>query len=98
MTNQIEVSSLHAFIEGHVQGVGFRFFVKEAAENLGINGWVRNLYNGSVEVIAEGERESLEQLLQLLRKGPGRSMVTDIQFDWSTTIPKYSQFSFLPTE
>jgi acylphosphatase len=47
-------SRLHAIIEGHVQGVGFRNFVQIIAKLIGVTGWVRNLYDGNVEVIAEG--------------------------------------------
>lgn len=98
MQNNSEVISLHAFVEGHVQGVGFRYFVKEKAELLGLTGWVRNLYNGSVEFTAQGDRNKIEQLLAAVRIGPSRSIVTNVICDWSTNIKEYTQFSFLPSE
>jgi acylphosphatase len=98
MKNEPDVTFLHAFVEGHVQGVGFRYFVKENADLLNLSGWVRNRYTGSVEFMAEGSREALERLLATVRIGPGRSMVSNVTIDWSTGSKKYSQFSFLPTE
>ena len=61
---------LHAIVSGRVQGVGFRYWVKEEAEALGLKGWVRNLRDGSVEVEAEGEEDALFQFEQ--RAGEGR--------------------------
>jgi Acylphosphatases len=90
--------SLHAVVEGHVQGVGFRYFVKETAERLQLTGWVRNRYDGSVEVAAEGNTAHLQALLDALHVGPSRSIVTDVRFEWENTLKHYSQFSFLPTE
>jgi len=93
-----EITSLHAIVEGHVQGVGFRYFVKESAERFNLHGWVRNRYDGSVELIAEGSRDVLSQFLQSIERGPSRSIVTNIKVDWTLSPAKYSQFSFLPTE
>ena len=57
---------LHSIVEGHVQGVGFRYFVVDTALSLGITGWVRNRFDGSVEVLAEGEGKSLNELILAL--------------------------------
>jgi acylphosphatase len=81
MTDEAK-SQLHAIVEGRVQGVSFRYFVVEQAENLDISGWVRNLWNGGVEVTAEGTRQDLETLLQALRDGPPMASVADVNFDW----------------
>ncbi len=94
----IEAVSLHAVVEGHVQGVGFRYFVQESASRLGLTGWVRNQYSGAVELTAEGGREMLEHLLELVRQGTSRSIVTNLKCEWSTGVKKYTQFSILPTE
>lgn len=64
------MSRLHVRVSGVVQGVGFRWFVRERARRLGLAGWVRNLPDGSVEVVAEGDRGQLELLMGELRKGP----------------------------
>jgi acylphosphatase len=93
-----EQKSLHAIVEGHVQGVGFRYFVKEKAESLSLKGWVRNRYDGSVELMAEGDSNHLQVLLDVIRVGPSRSIVTNVKIDWDLNQHLYSQFSFLPTE
>jgi acylphosphatase len=75
-------SRLHATVTGRVQGVSFRYFVLEQAELLDLLGWVRNRWNGSVEVLAEGSRQNLELLLLALRDGPPMASVTDVDFEW----------------
>ncbi|MDI6639363.1 MAG: acylphosphatase, partial [Methanocellales archaeon] len=63
-------SRVHAFVSGRVQGVFFRSFTRSEATSLGIHGWVRNLRDGRVEVLAEGEKSALDELLGRLREGP----------------------------
>ena len=65
----------HVFISGFVQGVGFRFFAILNARKLGVSGFVRNLTDGRVEVVAEGELKSVDALIERLRKGPPGSNV-----------------------
>lgn len=62
-------------IRGRVQGVGFRFFVQEAASTEGIAGWVGNLEDGTVETYAEGDREAMDRFERHLRHGPSRARV-----------------------
>jgi acylphosphatase len=93
-----EIKSLHIRVDGHVQGVGFRYFVKEKANYLSITGWVRNRYDGSVEILIQGDPEHLQQLLDAVHIGPSRSIVTSVKFDWENDKPLYSQFSMLPTD
>ncbi len=93
-----EITSLHVVIDGHVQGVGFRYFVQESASRLGLNGWVRNNYSGTVELTAEGSREALEHLLELVKRGPSRSIITNVKYEWSKINSKHTQFGILPTE
>ncbi len=64
-----------ATVTGRVQGVGFRFFAERAARELGVRGWVRNLPNGAVEAVAEGEEEAVTRFFERLRKGPQGSRV-----------------------
>ncbi|MHC1741177.1 MAG: acylphosphatase [Anaerolineaceae bacterium] len=89
---------LHAVIEGHVQGVGFRYFVKETADALLLTGWVRNRYDSNVELMAEGLLDNLQTFLDKIRVGPSRSIVTNINIDWDEPTHQYSQFSFLQTD
>ena len=58
----------HFIFEGYVQGVGFRFRAQRAAESRGISGWVRNCYDGSVEMEAEGDPKDIEDMLAALEK------------------------------
>jgi acylphosphatase len=65
-------------VSGRVQGVGFRFFVKEAARQEGLSGWVRNLPDGRVEALAEGDPEALDRFEQHLRRGPASAWVARV--------------------
>ena len=89
---------LHAIIEGHVQGVGFRYYVSDQAQFIGLTGWVRNRYDGQVEVVAEGTRPDLEKLLRYLERGPSGAYVSNITEDWSTASGEFRRFSIAPTE
>lgn len=61
---------LHVRVAGRVQGVGFRWFVRQEARRLGVAGWVRNLPSGEVELLAQGERAALDALAQAVGEGP----------------------------
>jgi acylphosphatase len=71
----------HVFVEGRVQGVGYRQWVKERAERMGIRGWIRNNDDESVEVLAEGEPTALETFKDLLKQGPTGAHVERLQED-----------------
>jgi acylphosphatase len=96
MTEGLE-ARLHAIVEGRVQGVGFRYFVLDQAVSLGITGWVRNRYDESVEVLAEGTREKLDSLLGLLGKGPRSAFVTRVKSEWEEPTGEFSRFSVRST-
>lgn len=83
---------LHAIVVGNVQGVGFRAFVIRNANRLGLSGWVRNRWDYTVEVMAEGERGSLEQLLSALRRGPSAAMVTQVRPEWKEASSEFEGF------
>jgi acylphosphatase len=85
-------SRLHAFVSGKVQGVSYRGFVRRAAHDLGLTGWVRNLYDGRVEVLAEGERAKLEALLAQLAEGPPASRVEDLETRWRDGTGEFGDF------
>ncbi|HSQ73972.1 MAG TPA: acylphosphatase [Bacteroidota bacterium] len=72
----------HIVVEGLVQGVGFRWFVARHAQGLGLKGYVRNLFNGSVEVEAEGDRSLVEELIRHLKVGPRSAHVRDLHIEW----------------
>lgn len=65
-------------VEGIVQGVGFRYYTYRIAKRYGIKGYVKNMPDGSVEIVAEGDEEKLERFLQEVAKGPSSAVVTNI--------------------
>jgi len=90
---ETQIKRLHAVVAGHVQGVGFRYFVVTQAQNLKLTGWVRNLTNGDVEVIAEGNAFDLEQLLSQLHQGPPGSHVISVNAEWLAAENNFTLFS-----
>ncbi|MDL1893071.1 acylphosphatase [Sphingobacteriales bacterium CHB3] len=85
---------VHIVVEGLVQGVGFRWFVLRKAESLGINGWVRNLYNGNVEIEAEADRSLLEEFIKEIKVGPRSAHVTNVRIEWKEVSPnEFSSFT-----
>lgn len=75
-----------------MQGVGYRFFTIEAARRLGLKGYARNCPDGSVEVVAEGPRERLLELLAELRRGPAAAEVDAVTFDFGAASGGFSEF------
>ena len=69
----------HLIISGRVQGVGFRYRARDIAEGLGLKGWVRNLPDGRVETIAEGEDAPVEEFVKYCRKGPPGAHVSGVE-------------------
>ena len=88
---------LHARIYGVVQGVGFRHFVWKQALRLNLTGWVRNRRDGSVEVVAEGPRSALEDLLQELHRGPWGARVDRVEVSWEPASQEFLDFEVRPT-
>ncbi|RJS71942.1 acylphosphatase [ANME-2 cluster archaeon] len=75
------MKTIHIIVTGRVQGVGFRYFTVRCANNLGLRGWVRNLPDGGVEAVIQGQDDSIEQMIELLQEGPGASIVTDLKIE-----------------
>ena len=71
-----------AVVHGRVQGVNFRYYTRERARRLGVAGHVRNRWDGTVEVLAEGRADALQRLLSWLRVGPRLAQVTRVQVSW----------------
>ena len=71
----------HYILKGQVQGVGFRYFTYKVGHELGIKGWVRNLWNGDVEIHAEGNDEALQQFLDRIKAGPHYAVVENVRVD-----------------
>jgi acylphosphatase len=86
-------ATVHVIIHGHVQGVFFRNFVAEIANEYGLKGFVRNLPSKlDVEVQAEGEKEQLERLVEKLKIGPPAAKVEKVITTWNGPAGKYSHF------
>ncbi len=83
---------LHALVRGRVQGVNFRSSTVAVARQLRLSGWVRNVPDGSVEVLAEGPRPTLDQLLRFLQRGPTGALVTEVTPDWRPASRSFRQF------
>jgi acylphosphatase len=87
-----EPQELHATVRGRVQGVGFRYFVVQKAASLGLRGFARNLHDGDVEVVAQGEKPALERLLALLWQGPSAAYVSHVETAWREPTEHFSGF------
>ena len=87
--------TLNMKITGKVQGVGFRFFVQQQAQKLGINGWVSNKSNGDVEALAQGEKADLEQFIAKVKEGPTFSRVEDVSLNWVNEAEQYFGFEII---
>jgi acylphosphatase len=68
-------------VDGRVQGVGFRYFTEAAASREGVSGWVKNLPDGRVEILAEGEAEAVERFERKVRHGPPGARVKDVEVE-----------------
>ncbi|OYT62312.1 MAG: acylphosphatase [Thermofilum sp. ex4484_15] len=87
-----ERARVRILISGIVQGVGFRFFTLRVARKLGVKGYVRNLPDGRVEVVAEGDKEALMKLLKEVRKGPPLALVEEVNVEWSGYRGEFEDF------
>lgn len=72
----------HVLISGRVQGVGYRFSTVDQANDLGVNGWVRNLPDNRVEAVFEGRREAVEEIIQWCHRGPRAAVVKDVAVEY----------------
>ena len=87
-----DLASVQVIVYGYVQGVFFRAFASERANQLGLTGYVRNLPRGVVEVNAEGERSKLQQLIDYLKVGPPSATVEKVVTNWSEYTGSYAGF------
>jgi acylphosphatase len=86
------VERLHVRVWGEVQGVGFRYFVLNEAQWLGLQGWVRNNDDGTVELVAEGPRPDLEELRRAAERGPRWARVARAESDWGAATGGFAGF------
>jgi acylphosphatase len=79
-------------VSGRVQGVGFRYSTERQAYRLRLTGWVRNLPDGDVEILAEAEETTLQELLEWCRRGPPSARVAKVQASWSAATGEFPDF------
>ncbi len=79
-------------VKGKVQGVGFRYYVLEKANELELTGYTKNLPDGSVETVAEGDPLSISKFIEIVKKGPQSAMVTEIAVDLGKSIGEFPDF------
>ena len=91
--HQAEQLALHAVVHGRVHGVGFRYSTIMQAQRLRLVGYVRNVFDGTVEVVAEGPKEGLTRLISWLKKGPPLAHVTNLDYNFKPISGKYRSFS-----
>lgn len=85
----------HVFIEGWVQGVFYRAWTKDTALKLGLSGWVRNLADGRVELVCEGEKKEVNKLIELIKEGPRMAKVSHIDINWEEALGEFKNFEIV---
>lgn len=86
------LARLHAVVHGHVQGVCFRSYTRHRALDLNLRGFVRNQADGTVEVVAEGEKDTLVKLQAWLRRGPPQAWVQQVDLWWESPTGEFWDF------
>ena len=89
------MTTAHVFISGFVQGIGFRQWIKDKAINLGLSGWVRNCPDGRVEAMFQGQKEKIEDLISLCRKGPFLAEVERVGVEWEDVTDNFETFEIV---
>ena len=83
---------VHLLVSGRVQGVFFRQNSVEKAQGLGLTGWVKNRRDDTVELLAEGEKEQLQKLVDWCHQGPRAAVVTNVQVSWEPAKGEFDNF------
>jgi len=82
----------HIFICGRVQGVCFRDYIRQYACSFSLTGWVKNLVDGRIEALVEGEKEKIEHLIEKMKEGPPLSWVNDVEVEWVQYKGEFTDF------
>ena len=89
------MEQIRLIISGTVQGVGFRYFIKSWAKDLGVTGWAKNSESGQVEAVLQGDKRTIKKLTDLCKKGPMLAEVKDIQIVDEAAKEKYGEFTII---
>jgi acylphosphatase len=82
----------HVLVSGRVQGVSFRYYTVQEAESVGVDGWVRNLWDGRVEAVFEGEEAAVQHMVEWVKHGPPSAQVDDFRVDWQEPVSEFDTF------
>jgi len=91
----MEKARAHVIISGKVQGVFFRASTQDEAVRLGLTGWVKNLPDGSVEAVFEGDKKKIEEVIAWCRKGPPWARVKEVKVKWEPYHGEFERFSVI---
>ncbi len=83
---------IHVFYSGRVQGVGFRLTAEETAQRFRVVGWIKNLRDGRVELVAEADEAALQPFLDAIRQGPMKNFINDVDISWSDASETFDEF------
>ena len=92
MVDAINIVRAHVWVQGRVQGVGFRAYVESVAWQTEVSGWVRNVGYDTVEAVAEGERARVEQFIERMKQGPRGSRVDESKVEWENPTAEFREF------
>ena len=84
---------MHVFYSGRVQGVGFRYTAQDIAESLGLKGWVKNLEDGRVEIVAEGRETDIKELLDEISKSQLGHYIKNTELSWEKSTGEFNDFN-----
>lgn len=82
----------HVWVQGRVQGVGFRAHVEYEARQIGVAGWVRNVGYDTVEAVAEGERANVDRFIEMMKQGPRMARVDESRVEWESPTGEFQSF------
>ncbi len=89
------IKRAHLLVKGLVQGVFYRSSARQVGRQLGLNGWVKNLPDGRVEIIIEGEEEKIEEFIKWCWKGPPSALVDNVDVSYSEALGEFNDFSIV---
>ena len=92
MNKNTKMVRAHLLISGRVQGVAFRYYTQDIAQSCEIMGWVRNCWDGKVEIIVEGEEEKVKKLISWCYQGPGSAIVEKVGIEWEKYRGEFNSF------
>ena len=90
---KLQLKRVHLFVTGRVQGVCFRYATQMQAKNLGLAGWVKNLYDRRVEIVAEGDEDSIESLIKWAEQGPSGASVKNLNVITEEYLNEFERFT-----